>query len=292
MNQLHLSQINAEQLQHFPHIGELIKLKIQNVQLHSFTVQHYEGVRISFITEGKFDWTIDGQEYALFPGDVSLTFPWQEIGSPKGILDIGALIWITIKPDVLKSLGYLYLGTWSSIPESEQRIMGKILVMNQKPILARFHAGLMILQKLEDEITNQEIGYRTRVNQLLDELFISMVRHLSKAENFRRDFPQIFLKLEQTLRDNLAHPWTVEEMAGLVGLGTTAFAEKVKVYTGFSPLNYLINLRIGEAIKLLRRPDLSLTDIALDTGFYSSQHFSSTFKKLTGYTPRVYRKNQ
>ena len=63
------------------------------------------------------------------------------------------------------------------------------------------------------------------------------------------------MKLEQTLRENLSHQWTVEEMAALVGLGTTAFSEKVKSYTGFSPLNYLINIRISEAIKLLKRPE-------------------------------------
>jgi len=80
-------------------------------------------------------------------------------------------------------------------------------------------------------------------------------------------------------------------MAALVGLGATAFNEKVKSFTGFSPINYLINIRISEAIKLLKRPDGNVTDIALDTGFYSSQHFSTTFKKLTGYTPSEFRKN-
>ena len=79
-------------------------------------------------------------------------------------------------------------------------------------------------------------------------------------------------------------------MAALVGLGTTAFTEKLKNYTGFSPLNYLINIRISEAIKLLKQEDVNMTDIALDTGFYSSQHFATTFKKLTGYTPREFRK--
>ena len=64
----------------------------------------------------------------------------------------------------------------------------------------------------------------------------------------------------------------------------------VENYSGFSPLNYLINIRISEAIKLLKRPDVNVTDIALDTGFYSSQHFATTFKKLTGYTPSEFRK--
>jgi len=82
----------------------------------------------------------------------------------------------------------------------------------------------------------------------------------------------------------------VEEMAALIGLGATNFTEKVKNYTGFSPLNYLINIRISEAIKLLNRQEENVTDIALRTGFYSSQHFSTTFKRLTGYTPSEFRK--
>jgi AraC-like DNA-binding protein len=73
-------------------------------------------------------------------------------------------------------------------------------------------------------------------------------------------------------------------------MGTTLFNEKVKSYSGFSPINYLINIRISEAIRLLKKPELNVTDIALDTGFYSSQHFSTTFKKLTGYTPSEFRK--
>ncbi|MCZ8216784.1 MAG: AraC family transcriptional regulator, partial [Cyclobacteriaceae bacterium] len=105
-----------------------------------------------------------------------------------------------------------------------------------------------------------------------------------------RDFPHVFIKLEGALRQNLAHQWTVEEMAAMVGLGTTAFTEKVKNYTGFSPLNYLINIRISEAVKLLRKSDINITNVALDTGFYSSQHFATTFKKLTGYTPGEFRK--
>jgi transcriptional regulator GlxA family with amidase domain len=79
-------------------------------------------------------------------------------------------------------------------------------------------------------------------------------------------------------------------MAVTMRLGISSFTEKVKNYTGFPPLNYLINIRISEAIKLLKRTDLSLTDIALGTGFYSSQHFSTTFKKTTGYTPSKFKK--
>ncbi len=125
---------------------------------------------------------------------------------------------------------------------------------------------------------------------MLDEFLVILTRQLTRENNPGRDFSKIFLQLEQKLRDNLASQWTVEEMAAMVGMGATLFNNRVKSFTGFTPTNYLINLRIAESIKLLRKPALSLTDIAIDTGFYSSQHFSTTFKKLTGYTPREFRK--
>ena len=145
---------------------------------------------------------------------------------------------------------------------------------------------------LQNELFTHEIGFHTRVNQLLDELLIISTRQLTKQNNFTRDFPKAFLQLEQKLREDLSHQWTVEEMAAAVGMGTTHFNERVKSYTGFTPLTYLINIRISEAVKLMGKPDLNVTDIALDTGFYSSQHFSTTFKKLTGYTPSEFRKRR
>jgi len=160
----------------------------------------------------------------------------------------------------------------------------------KKPIIQNFKQLGEVLQKIENELFINELGFKTRINHLLDELLIITARQLSKQDNQRRDFPQSFQKLDQILRENLAHPWTVEEMAVIMGLGTTAFTEKVKSYSGFSPLNYLINLRISEAIRMLKSSTISLTDIALDTGFYSSQHFSTTFKKLTGYTPGHFRR--
>ena len=163
--------------------------------------------------------------------------------------------------------------------------------MDHPPILQKFSDAGLILKNIQTELTTQEIGYQARVNHLLDEILIQVTRQYTRISNPGRDFPKTFMKLEQELRRNLSHQWTVEEMASLAGLGTTLFNEKVKSYSGFSPLSYLINIRISEAIKMLKRPDINLTDIALDTGFYSSQHFSTTFKKLTGYTPSEFRKN-
>lgn len=248
-----------------------------------------ENLRLYHIIEGKFEWIINQQQYVLYPGDTALVMPGQQIGGKKGFLDIGTLSWIQIKVERIEPGGKITLGSWSSLSENERLIIGKTLLLNNTSVLKMKDTGTT-LQEIREELYNQEIGYTTRVNQLIDSIFIHVARQSTRQSNSRRDFPRTFMKLEQTLRRSITYQWTVEEMAALVGLGSTAFTEKVKSYTGFSPLHYLINIRISEAIKLLKRPDVKMTTIALDTGFYSSQHFSTTFKKLTGYTPGEFRK--
>ncbi len=290
MHQFVFQQGLSGELELFPHIIELGAKKNQAIHLHSFPQSVSECIRIYYINEGKFEWNVADQSYILFPGDVSLIMQNQKFGSEKGVLEIGSISWIHIK---IQNHGNneLLSGKWSSLSETESQAISNILLMNNMPVLSKLPEVGRILRYLHDEIFNQEIGYSTRANQLIDELFIIITRHLTKQNNRARDFPKMFMQLEQALRQNLSHQWTVEEMAAIAGMGSTLFNEKVKNYTGFTPLNYLINIRISEAIKLLKRKDVSITDIALDTGFYSSQHFSTTFKKLTGYTPSEFRKN-
>lgn len=290
MNQFTLQQGQSKELHAFPHILEFGIKKNNSIQLNSLNATSTGNVRIYFIIDGKFEWIIERQHHILYPGDLAIVLPGQTFSGEKDILNIGSFFWLHLHTEKIESSGRLVLGEWSGLSESECLTIGKILLLNNTSVLLKLKESLTILQDIQHEVFSQEIGYTTRVNQLIDELFIVIARQSTRQSNSRRDFPQTFMKLEQTLRQNLSHQWTVDEMAALIGLGTTAFTEKVKNYTGFSPLNYLINIRISEAIKLLNRPDVNVTDIALDTGFYSSQHFSTTFKKLTGYTPGEFRK--
>ncbi len=274
----------------FQHIKELIRLKNPTVRLDEWPVRARGGLQIVCILEGKFEWLIENQRHVLYPNDVVVLCPWQAYGSPTGTLEIGSLAWIALEPESFDFNKELFLGPWSAIGEADQKLMGRLLITQSPMILNNLKVIYELIQQLETEVKQAEFAYQTRVNQLLDELLVTIVRQLGQQQNQRRDFPQAFAQLEQMLRDSLDHPWTVEEMATVVGLGSTAFTEKVKSFSGFSPLNYLINIRIAEAMKQLRQTAKSLTDIALDTGFYSSQHFSTTFKKLTGYTPGHFRK--
>jgi len=290
MNQFHLQQGYSKELVLFEHIAEFVVKKNNTIQLNSFPTAVADRVAIYYIMDGKFNWIVNQQHHILYPGDAVVILPGQKFGGENNVLDIGTLAWLHIHVDKPPPEGRILSKKWSSLTKNENLTVEKLLLLNNAPVLLNLKEAGLILHDLYTELANQEIGYSTRVNHLIDHLFILITRQLTRQNNSGRDFPQTFLKLEQRLRKNLSHQWAVEEMAALVGLGTTAFNEKVKNYSGFSPLNYLINIRISEAIKLLKRQDRNITDIALDTGFYSSQHFSTTFKKLTGYTPSEFRK--
>lgn len=287
-SQCSLRQGFSEELEAFPHVLEFGHRKNTTIQLDSFEVARSENLQIYFITEGKFEWVINHQPQILYPGDTAIVLPGQEIGGSHGYFGIGTFSWLFLRVRIDLD-GRINLDKWSGLSSSDCLTIGKILLLNNLPVLKVKEVG-GLFQEMQAEILSQEIGFGTRVNHIIDSLLIIIGRQSTRQAISRRDFPQAFMKLEQSLRKNLAHQWTVEEMSAMVGLGTTAFTEKVKSYTGFSPLHYLINIRVSEAIKLLKRDNGNITDIALGTGFYSSQHFSTTFKKLTGHTPGEFRK--
>ncbi len=289
MNQYFLKK-ECKEFHVFPHVIEFALKKINSIQFDSFKKGTSKFLRFYYVIDGRFDWIINDERHILYPSDFAIILPGQSFGGEKDLLDIGTVSWMHLELQKLELYSKICMGNWSRLTDSECTTIGRILLLNKSPVLSKLKEAGTILQRMHMEFMNQEIGYTTRINQLIDELLILSARQLTRQDNLQRDFPQTFMKLEQTLHENLSHQWTVEEMAALVGLGTTAFSEKAKSYTGFTPLNYLINIRIAEAIKLLKRSEVHVTDIALEVGFYSSQHFATTFKKLTGYTPSEFRK--
>lgn len=291
MSQFLLRQENSPELQKFVHINEFALKKNNSIRLNSFNDACSECLRFYYILDGKFDWRINNENYTLYPTDLAIILPGQELYADKGYLEIGSLYWLNLHLNIQNPRSKKFPGHWGNPSSPEFNSIKKIIFLNHVPVLSILQEAGSIFSHLRNELFSQEIGYITRVNHLLDELLILITRKLTQQNIYQRDFPQTFLKLEIALRKDLAHHWTVEEMAALVGLGITTISDKVKSFTGFSPMNYLINIRISEAIKLLKDPEVQVRNIALDTGFYSSQHFATTFKKLTGYTPSQFRRN-
>lgn len=74
-----------------------------------------------------------------------------------------------------------------------------------------------------------------------------------------------------------------------LGLSYRQLSRHFQHVYGYSPKRYQLLRRMDEARLMLGRTSLSITQIALELGFASSQHFASRFSELTGQTPRQFR---
>lgn len=84
----------------------------------------------------------------------------------------------------------------------------------------------------------------------------------------------------------------------LAGLAKKASMSEITLYRMFkkafsmSPVNYILSVRVAAARRLLTETELDISEIAWRTGFADSNYFSRTFKKIIGFSPRSYRKQQ
>jgi AraC-like DNA-binding protein len=89
---------------------------------------------------------------------------------------------------------------------------------------------------------------------------------------------------------NLGNNIGVGDVAAHLGLTPSGFSKSFKKETGLTPADCLRRLRCEQAGVLLGKTGKSITTIAFELGFSSSQYFASTFRKYTGMTPGQYRK--
>ncbi|MBG6237970.1 transcriptional regulator GlxA family with amidase domain [Mycetocola sp. CAN_C7] len=103
------------------------------------------------------------------------------------------------------------------------------------------------------------------------------------------------LALLRRVRDRMdreyARPLDVHALARGVNMSAGHLSRQFRLAYGESPYAYLMTRRIERAMALLRRGDLSVTDVCFAVGCSSLGSFSSRFTELVGVAPSVYRRN-
>ncbi|MCR4922175.1 MAG: AraC family transcriptional regulator [Bacteroidaceae bacterium] len=82
----------------------------------------------------------------------------------------------------------------------------------------------------------------------------------------------------------------MEQVAREVGMGYSKFRKDFKTYTGFTPGNYFIRLKLAQSKDLLLSSTLSCKEIAFEMGFDTVAYFHQLFHRFYGLTPNQFRK--
>ncbi|KFE71928.1 AraC family transcriptional regulator [Hyalangium minutum] len=87
------------------------------------------------------------------------------------------------------------------------------------------------------------------------------------------------------MHDDVAHRWTVADLARTAGMSRASFAERFMRTVGVPPMEYLLEWRIAIAKDLLRRERVSLSEVAEMIGYQSASAFSTAFSRHAGCSP-------
>ena len=100
-------------------------------------------------------------------------------------------------------------------------------------------------------------------------------------------------RMDQVMRfilENSGRQISLKEVAEKAYMSKEAFCRFFKMRTRRTFTQYVQQLRITEAKKLLLETDLSISQVSYQVGFQTLSHFNKTFKSLTDMTPKDWRK--
>jgi transcriptional regulator GlxA family with amidase domain len=96
-------------------------------------------------------------------------------------------------------------------------------------------------------------------------------------------------KLQEVVSGNFENPdFSAEDFAMAMDMSRMQLHRKLKHLTGYSAMEFLKDQRLKTAASLLKRSDLSVSDVAYSVGFNDLSHFSKSFKASFGLSPTEY----
>jgi AraC family transcriptional regulator, arabinose operon regulatory protein len=116
--------------------------------------------------------------------------------------------------------------------------------------------------------------------------FLGAYRESLSTKQNERDVPGEAIHY---MRENIHKRLTLKDISEYVGLSSSHFTTLFQKSTGYSPISYLLQLKIQQACHYLDFSDMRITQIALMIGFDDPFYFSRIFTKTMGNSPSEYR---
>lgn len=113
-------------------------------------------------------------------------------------------------------------------------------------------------------------------------------RRNAKTQNINRD-PRIQVVVDY-LTPHLNESFTIQSLSEMAQVSQTSFRRLFKAHTGKSPSDYIRELRMTSAARMLLTSDREIAEIGYQVGFSDANYFSRTFRQVFGVSPLQYRR--
>lgn len=263
----------------WPDVMVLGKYHYTRARKHLDAHAHRHMMEICFCSKGEQRYEVNGNYYKLRGGDFFVTYPGEWHGTGIYGEEKGELYWMIIRLSPKKNGGFLHFDAELS------KQWTKALLQLQR----HFRGNKQVKPKLEKI-------FRLFGSRSADDIFLrhAVADFLMEAIDCSRRNQPIkstgrIEKVHRFIDDHMDEPVSLPQLAELSGLSLSRFKTWFREETGSTPLDYVMRKKIDFAAKQLLRTRGPVSDVAYDTGFQSSQYFTTVFRKFTGMTPAAYR---
>ncbi|MBI3830212.1 MAG: helix-turn-helix transcriptional regulator [Planctomycetes bacterium] len=144
-----------------------------------------------------------------------------------------------------------------------------------------------------EEFQRREFGWENMLRSTAVEVLIRIVRHIKEhglGQEARTYQASVIDFAKSYINGHYAEPLTLEDVAHQVFLSPNYFTSLFTAKAGLTVFDYIRDVRLTEAGRLMSQSDLNVREIAKEVGFGNRSHFARSFKKHFGCTPREYKR--
>ena len=245
--------------------------------------------RIFYLTSGKAEIFIENEHYDLLPGSIF----YCRAGSIYNIRTIHAEL-ISLNFDLTQAnnsriipYSRITIRDAKQMPFIEYDYVSDSEFINSHLFIAHGSEYLNSLKRILDEYSTQKIYYRENSSAILKNILTLL--HRSSIESTSNAIHAVS-NVMNYIKENYNQPLNNETLSNMTGYHEYHLNRLFSKHTGTSVHQYILNIRINEAKKLLLNTNLSLSSISEQTGFNSNTYFSTYFKRVIGISPLEFRK--
>lgn len=238
-----------------------------------------------WIERGQAGWELDETVYTTTAGEMFHTKPGEKHRGSHEVIEPSKFWWLIVEAPELRN-------DWLRLTSGERLSFEQIL----QPLPRTAVIGMAPLEPFRRLQRHIRAGggqlHSAGVRQAIVELLLLFVQvegsTVPPLVGVEGRFREMLTRIE---RDPEWRP-AVRELADSVEMSESHFYRAFQAHTGLSPMTYIERMRIREACRRLSGSSVSITELAFELGYPSSQHFATVFKRFIGTPPTQWRNKQ